>query len=652
MNRVRALLIKSSRKMGRPVLGAANWWRSIRTTPAVPLASMRRRLELLLAAMYGAHFEIEALPVEAGTNLPGARRPPATACFHDATIELPVLMNAKAGVSVAIARYRLLAIEQAARIVRGSCALAPSDDETVARDLFNLREGAQIDATIARQSPPLAALLTEERERALASRKQFGRMSDRERAVEALLSTVLRSEPLDLPREMQGGESPEASLVWARQAAASIAQLGGSYRSRPPVSIWGATLSRNGSGSRDVRASQGSMIPPSPGYGSGQSTLPYGGDSDDRQEPASAGTGEPTAANERDSEDEDGTDPLPDETRAGRAETTVEGAGRMHVPGSGTLNELDASILAAWRSDGGILYPEWDCNASTYRELGAVVRQLAPAEGSTTWADHVLDEHPALVRRVRREFERLRARRTRLLRQRDGDELDLDACVRAIADASTGDATDERLYVAVRAARRTIAITLLVDVSGSTRDEVSDGRRVIDVEKMTLLLASEAFDALGDAYSIQTFASGGAADVRVATLKEFRESNGDTVRRRIAGIEAGGNTRLGAAIRHATAMISAQPAGHRLLLILSDGKPNDVDRYFLTYAIEDSRQAVFEARAAGIYPYCLTIDAHDPDPYLARVFGTAGHAILRRPEQLPVSLLDLVRELLRGGGAR
>ena len=324
----------------------------------------------------------------------------------------------------------------------------------------------------------------------------------------------------------------------------------------------------------------------------------------------------------------------------------------MHVPGSGTLNELDASILAAWRSDGGALYPEWDCNASTYRELGAVVRQLAPAEGSTTWADHVLDEHPALVRRVRREFERLRARRTRLLRQRDGDELDLDACVRAIADASTGDATDERLYVAVRAARRTIAITLLVDVSGSTRDEVSDGRRVIDVEKMTLLLASEAFDALGDAYSIQTFASGGAADVRVATLKEFRESNGDTVRRRIAGIEAGGNTRLGAAIRHATAMISAQPAGHRLLLILSDGKPNDVDRYFLTYAIEDSRQAVFEARAAGIYPYCLTIDAHDPDPYLARVFGTAGHAILRRPEQLPVALLDLVRELLRGGGAR
>lgn len=204
----------------------------------------------------------------------------------------------------------------------------------------------------------------------------------------------------------------------------------------------------------------------------------------------------------------------------------------------------------------------------------------------------------------------------------------------------------------MRSARRAIAVTVLVDVSGSTKDIVGDGRRVIDVEKTTLLLASEAFDALGDPYLIVTFSSSGAADVRVAALKAFAEPNGDAIRRRISGIEAGGNTRLGAAIRHATAKLSAQPAGHRLLLILSDGKPNDVDRYFTTYAIEDSRQAVFEARAAGVYPFCLTIDANEPDPYLARVFGVAGHSILKRSEQLPVALLDLVRELLRAGGAR
>src|SRR6185312_3998967 len=83
---------------------------------------------------------------------------------------------------------------------------------------------------------------------------------------------------------------------------------------------------------------------------------------------------------------------------------------------------------------------------------------------------------------------------------------------------------------------------------------------------------------------------------------------------------------------------------------LSDGKPNDVDRYSTTYAAEDSRQAIFEARADGIYPFCLTVDGNDPDPYLARVFGAAGHTILRNPEHLPVALLDLVRDLLRGGG--
>lgn len=603
---------------------------------------------MLLAANYGARFEIAPLPSEAASAIWGARKRAAVARFHDAVIELPESMPATSGTEAAIARYRLLAIEQAARIVRESRAHAPGADEIIATDLFTICESAQIDASIARQSPALAALLVEERRRAMTQRRAGGRLSEQETAVEQLISTVLQSSPVDLPTDMTLAASPEASLEWARVRASSIARLAGRYRARPAVAIWGETLSR-GANQDGAGLSQGSMIPPSPGYGSGQTTLPYGGDENAQQEPSSIASDTHSTSDDIDTDGPDGTDPLKDETREGGAETSDEGAGRKTTPGAGNLNQLDAAIVAAWRTDGGVLYPEWDCNASNYRELGAVVRRITAIEGSESWSDHELGEHPALVRRVRREFERLRARRTRLPRQRDGEELDLDACVRALADAATGDASNDRLYVAVRAARRRIAIMLLVDVSGSTKDEVTPGRRVIDVEKTTLLLASEAFDALGDSYSIQTFASGGAADVRVATLKEFRESNGDTVRRRIAGIEAGGNTRLGAAIRHASAAISAQPAGHRLLLILSDGKPNDVDRYFTTYAIEDSRQAVFEARSAGIYPFCLTIDSNDPDPYLARVFGSAGHTILRRPEQLPVALLDLVRMLLRGG---
>src|SRR6185437_9500595 len=161
---------------------------------------------------------------------------------------------------------------------------------------------------------------------------------------------------------------------------------------------------------------------------------------------------------------------------------------------TGALNVTDAAIFEASRSGDGILYPEWDCNASAYRELGAVVHAQRAAQGDVAWADRVLGEHPALVRRVRREFERLRARRERMLRQREGDDLDLAACVRALADAAAGDSSDDRLYM-----------TVLVDVSASTRDMVSDGRRVIEIEKTTLLIASEAFDALGDSYSILSF---------------------------------------------------------------------------------------------------------------------------------------------------
>ncbi|MEO7041654.1 MAG: VWA domain-containing protein [Gemmatimonadaceae bacterium] len=609
---------------------------------------MRRRLELLLAATYGMSFEVAELPSEVDSTIWGSRKRAAVPRFHDAVIELPESMEAANGTDAAIARYRLLAIEQAARIVRESRAHAPAADEIIATDLYTLCESAQIDARIVQQSPPLASLLAEERKLAMTQRRAGGRLSGQERAVEQLISSVLQSRPGELPKELSGGDSPRASREWAQAAAASVALLPGGYRARPPVAMWGATLSRDEQ--RIVAGlSQGSMIPPSPGYGSGQSTLPYGGDDQTAQEPSPVASDGHATSEATDPDGDDGTDPRKDESRDGSAETSEEGAGGKTMPGAGNLNQLDAAIVAAWRSDGGVLYPEWDCNASSYRELGAVVRRVAAVDGSASWPERELGEHPALVRRVRREFERLRARRTRLLRQRDGEELDLDACVRALADAATGDASDDRLYAAVRPARRPIAITLLVDVSGSTRDEVTPGRRVIDVEKTTLLFASEAFDALGDSYSIQTFASGGAADVRVATLKDFRESNSDTVRRRIAGIEAGGHTRLGAAIRHASATISSQPAGHRLLLILSDGKPNDVDRYFTTYAIEDSRQAVFEARSAGIFPFCLTVDSNDPDPYLTRVFGSAGHTILRRPEQLPAALLDLVRMLLRGG---
>jgi nitric oxide reductase NorD protein len=185
-----------------------------------------------------------------------------------------------------------------------------------------------------------------------------------------------------------------------------------------------------------------------------------------------------------------------------------------------------------------------------------------------------------------------------------------------------------------------------VDTSASTSKKIGGKEAIIDIEKVALLVAAEAFDALGDLYTILTFSGTTSQDVRVATLKAFGERNGERIQRRITAISAAGYTRLGAAVRHATALLARQHAGHRLLLILSDGRPNDVDAYMGSYGVEDSRRAILEARESGVHAHCITIDQEGSE-YLPRIFGQAGHTILRRPSQLPFALLRVVKQLLR-----
>jgi nitric oxide reductase NorD protein len=289
-------------------------------------------------------------------------------------------------------------------------------------------------------------------------------------------------------------------------------------------------------------------------------------------------------------------------------------------------------------------YPEWDWKTERYVERASTVRVAEPLLADGAWAAGVLRAHAAVVRRLREKFERLRARRVRLTRQREGDELDLSACVGALVDRRTGHAPDDRLYLQVRPARRGLAIGILVDISGST-DERLGASRIIDLEKVALLLTCEALDALGDEYTVLTFSGKGAGDVRLRTIKDFGERTGETVRRRITALRPEGYTRLGPAVRHASALLARPGSGHRLLLILSDGRPNDVDQYQGRYGIEDSRQAVAEARRQGIFPFCITVDRKGP-AYISRIFGQSGHVIVRHADQLPLALSQAVRQLL------
>jgi nitric oxide reductase NorD protein len=205
---------------------------------------------------------------------------------------------------------------------------------------------------------------------------------------------------------------------------------------------------------------------------------------------------------------------------------------------------------------------------------------------------------------------------------------------------------DDRLYVDVRPERRELTVALLVDISASTDSWVSGGQRIVDVEKDALFIVCEALGALGDPYAIFGFSGEGAAHVSLIPIKGFADRTDGTLHRRIAALEADGYTRVGAAVRHTTAALVRQPTARRLLLILSDGKPNDVDDYDGPYGIEDARQAVSEARAQNVDVFCLTVDREAPR-YAPRIFGRSGFALLRRPDQLPEVLIDVLRRMIR-----
>ncbi|NIA69712.1 nitric oxide reductase D protein [Pelagibius litoralis] len=306
--------------------------------------------------------------------------------------------------------------------------------------------------------------------------------------------------------------------------------------------------------------------------------------------------------------------------------------------------DLAPEDVSRERLSGVHLYPEWDVRSGLY--LPDHCRVLASdAESAEEPAAFATDPRAQRrIRAVKRQFEALRPRRVVLPGQADGDDLDLEAAVRSHVELRATGRGSNRIWRATRTQARDLAVSILLDASRSTESAVT-GRAVIDIEREALTALAWGLSACGDDCAINAFSSLRRDRVYLLRCKAFDDPMSAAVEARIAGLRPGFYTRLGAAIRHVSGELCQQAQQRRLLLVITDGKPNDLDHYEGRHGIEDSRMAIREARRAGQAVFGVTIDATGKS-WFSRIFGRGGYAVIAHPDRLSAALPDIYRHLV------
>lgn len=289
-------------------------------------------------------------------------------------------------------------------------------------------------------------------------------------------------------------------------------------------------------------------------------------------------------------------------------------------------------------ADGALTYPEWDYIRQRYRPDYCILREHTVPAGDAAFITRTLQKYRGPLASIRRSFEAILGEDRILRRQSDGDDIDLDALVEAQADVVRGLEMDDRVYQCRYRVDRNIAVMLMVDMSGSTRGWVNDA------EREALVLLCQALETLGDRYAIYGFSGRTHSRCAIYHIKHFDESYGRAVAERISGIRPQTYTRMGVAIRHLSCLLRNVPARTKLLVTLSDGKPEDYGSYRGRYGIEDTRRALLEARRDGIHAFCVTIDREGGD-YLPHMYGTANYAVIDEVRKLPLKIADIYRRL-------
>jgi len=299
-------------------------------------------------------------------------------------------------------------------------------------------------------------------------------------------------------------------------------------------------------------------------------------------------------------------------------------------------------------------YDEWDRELTDHRLGWCRVVEKKVRHGDSAFVDLTKERHKGVISSIRHQFQLMKPENlTRVANEVDGEEFDLNAVIDYVIDRRADGHQSERIYTKRLRRRRDVAVSFLLDQSSSTARTIGrhplqpytrPGRRIIEIEKEGLVLMSEALEAVGDVYSINGFTSEGRRNVKFYVVKDFDEKYNDEVKRRIGGINYQNNTRLGAAIRHATAKLAKQDARTRLLIVLSDGRPYDHDYGDARYAREDTREALRQAKNEGITPFCITID-RESEAELRDLYGEVGYTIIDDVLSLPERLPGIYRRL-------
>ena len=284
-------------------------------------------------------------------------------------------------------------------------------------------------------------------------------------------------------------------------------------------------------------------------------------------------------------------------------------------------------------------YAEWDYGSTSYKPDWVSLYESVHPSGNSAEIDAILDKYRDLAKLLKQIMDKLKPQNmVRVRYQEEGSELDLDVAIRSLIDYKCGSQPDPRINMSHKHDGRDIAVMILLDLSASLND-TPDGsdQTILQLSQEAVSLLAWTIDQLGDKYAIAGFHSDTRHNVRYYHIKGYSEEFDDGVKGRLAAMDAGFSTRMGGAIRHASHYLEAQQADKKIMLILTDGEPSDIDVEDDQYLIHDTKKAVDEISSKGMYSYCISLD-RKADDYIQDIFGAGGYTIIDNVKKLPEKL--------------